>query len=380
MQVKGLSDVFVASGVEMVDDVTFVAMLYGYNIRGKVRLPSAPTVEFFFYGKVYIESREHAMDFIGQYEEQFGHAKIRFSEKYVSNLLDIGGMEAPEVKERLGKIGSLMLANNFGATDTLPPDDPEPEPEPVAPPPSQKQGFFQRNQNSQPTPQMQNQPSMQRPGQPQMQRQGQPQMQRQGQPQMQRQGGQPPLQHMQQRPSKAKQPIYEEPKAPFEDYKVVSKLVQIFINGVNKTGANTFTTLFHGFNLVGKMLHPMKDDVQIVFYGQLMNNVTDEFEKLRMEMNQKYGKVPMRMIGGSCEIILLLEGKDAAVGKEMLGCVSGFMLKNNIAAANLPNTVGNVIQTYTAENFKPSGRPTGPRSLGGVSSPGQAPQQPDLLQ
>ena len=124
------------------------------------------------------------------------------------------------------------------------------------------------------------------------------------------------------------------------------------------------------------MLSPFKEDVEIIFYGQLMNNVTDEFEELKATMNEKYGNVPMRMIGGSCDIILYLEDKDAAQSKEMLGCVSGFMMKNNIAAINLPNTVGATIKTFTAEDFKTTA-PSGPRSLGGYTpQSGSAPSQP----
>ena len=158
---------------------------------------------------------------------------------------------------------------------------------------------------------------------------------------------------------------------------MLEKLTQIFVNGVNQTSHNMFTTLYHGYNLVGKMLSPVKDDVEIIFYGQLMNNVTDQFEELKAEMNEKYGNVPMRMIGGSCDVILYLEGKDAAQSKEMLGCVSGFMMRNNIAAINLPNTVGKTITTFTAENFQPA-RPSGPRSLGGYAGQqgGTAPTQP----
>lgn len=360
MQVKGLSDVFVASGVETVDAETFTALFYGYEVRGKVRLPSAPTVEFFFYANVYMESREQAMDFMKEYEEKFGHARIRITEKYISVLLDIGGMEAPQVKERLGMIGNFMITNGFGAI-ALQPEEPEPEPEPPAPP--------------QPTQQQRPQPTARgglRPGQqPPTQRPGQPPTQRPGQSPTQRPGqtmrGQP-------RPK----PPVEELKIPFEEYKSVAKLVQIFVNGVNVTALNRFTTLYHGYNLAGKLLHPIKEDVEIIFYGQLMDNVSEEFEKLRAEMNQKYGKVPMRMIGGSCDIILYLDGKDPVVAKEMLGCVSGFMMKNNIAAINLPNTVGATITTYTAENYKAPNRPSGraPMSQPGATRPGPAAPQP----
>ena len=47
MQVRGLGDVFVASGVNEVDDKTFTALFYGYEVRGKVVIPSIPSVEFF---------------------------------------------------------------------------------------------------------------------------------------------------------------------------------------------------------------------------------------------------------------------------------------------------------------------------------------------
>lgn len=355
MQVKALSDVFVASGIEMVDDVTFTALFYGYEVRGKVRVPTTPMVEFFFYGSVYIDSKEMVDEFVNDFDEKFGHARMKFSDKYVSILLDIGGMEAPQVKERLGAIGNFMIQNGFGAT-AMPPEEPEPEPEPEKKP--------------EPAPRQQQQQQAQQQQQP-AQRGGIRQRQRQ-QPNQD-----PPLQHMQQRPQRQapQQPVYEEPKVPFEQYKVVQKLTQVFINGVNQTSNNMFTTLYHGYNVVGKMLSPAKDDIEVVFYGQLMNNVTEEFEELKATMNEKYGNVPMRMIGGSCDAILYLEGRDVAQSKEMLGCISGFMMKNNIAAMNLPNTVGNTIKTYTAENFKPSVQ-TGPRSLGGFNPQAGTPPTP----
>ena len=120
MQVKALSDVFVASGIEMVDDETFTALFYGYEVRGKVRVPTTPTVEFFFYGNVYIDGPDQINDFRNEYEEKFGHARIRFTDKYIALLLDMGGLEAPQVKERLGAVGSFMIANGFGAIQMLP--------------------------------------------------------------------------------------------------------------------------------------------------------------------------------------------------------------------------------------------------------------------
>lgn len=350
MQVKDLSDVFVASGIEMEDGETFTALFYGYEVRGKVRAPAVPIVEFYFYGNVYIDEPEQARDFIADYEEKFGHAKIRFTDKFISLLVDIGGMEAAQVKERLGMVGNFMISNGFGAIAMLP-EEPEPEPEP----------------EPQPEPQPQPQPQQQsaRGGFLRQRQQAAAQQQQQQQAQ--------PQQQQQQRPQ---QPVYEEPKVPFDQYKVLPKLTQIFRNGVNQTSNNMFTTLHHGYNVVGKMLSPVKDDIEVIFYGQLMNNVTDEFEELKAQMNEKYQNVPMRMIGGSCDVILYLDDRDADAAKEMLGCISGFMMRNNIAAVNLPNTVGNTIKTYTAESFQ-NQRPTGPRSLGGYqpSQGGTAPSQ-----
>ena len=125
MNIKGLSDVFVASGVNEIDDKTFTALFYGYEIRGKVKAPAIPTVEFFFYGNVYIDQPSLAEDFINGYEEKFGHAKFRFSDKYVSVLIDMGGLDAPKVKERLAAVGNFMISNGFGAI-ALQPEEPEP--------------------------------------------------------------------------------------------------------------------------------------------------------------------------------------------------------------------------------------------------------------
>ena len=311
MDVKGLSDVFVASGVDMVDEKTFTALFYGYEVRGKVIVPSLPTVEFFFYGNVYIDGPEQKDEFINDFEEKFGHAKFRFTDKFISILLDIGSLEAAQVKERLGAVGSFMISNGFGAI-ALQPEEPEPEPEPE--PVEEK-------------------------------------IQAKPQPKMQPVQQQRPVQ--QQQPKKQpQQPVYEEPKIPFEDYKVVEKLTEMFLLGINKVTENTFTTIYHGYNVVGKMLSPVKDDIEIIFYGELMNNVTDEFEKLKADLTEKYERFPIRMVGGSCDAILYLDGKDIGQCKEMLGEISGFMMKNNIVAINLPNTIGRPALTYTAESFK----------------------------
>ncbi len=310
MNVKGLADVFVASGVNEVNEKTFTALFYGYEIRGKVRVPSVPTVEFFFYGNVFLESRQQADEFINGYEEKYDHAKFRFSDRYVSIMFDIGNLDAPKVKERLAAVGNFMISNGFGAI-ALQPEEPEPEPEP-APAPQQTQ--------AKPQPKMQ--PQQQRPVQQQPQRQA------------------------------PQQPVYQEPKVPFEDYKVLDKLTQIFLLGVNKVTDNTFTTLYHGYNVVGKLLSPVKDDIEVIFYGELTQNATEAFEAFQNEMNEKYGRVPMRMVGGSCDAILYLDGKDVAQCKEMLGQISGFMMKNSIVAVNLPNTIGRPVASYTAESLK----------------------------
>lgn len=316
MDIKGLSDVFVASGVNEVDDKTFTALFYGYEIRGKVKAPSIPTVEFFFYGNVYIEGPEQTEKFIAEYEEKFGHAKFRFSDKFISVLVDLGGLDAPKVKERLAAVGSFMISSGFGAI-ALQPEEPEPEPEPQ---PVVEEAKIQ----AKPQPKMQPAPQ-----------------QVQQQRQVQQQPKQPP-----------KQPVYEEPKVPFEEHKVLDKLVEIFMLGINKVSHNTFTTIYHGYNVVGKMLSPVKDDIEIIFYGDLTENVTEDFAAFQNELNQKYGKVPIRMVGGSCDAILYLEGKDISQCREILGQISGFMIKHSIVAINLPNTIGSPVATYTAESYK----------------------------
>ena len=314
MDIKGLSDVFVASGVNEVDDKTFTALFYGYEIRGKVKAPSIPTVEFFFYGNVYIDSPEQSEKFISEYEEKLGHAKFRFSDKFISILLDIGSLDAPKVKERLAAVGNFMISNGFGAI-ALQPEEPEPEPEPIPQPPKMQ---------AKPQPKMQPVPQ-----------------QVQQQRQVQQQPKQPP-----------KQPVYEEPKIPFEEHKVLDKLVQIFLLGINKVSHNTFTTIYHGYNVVGKMLSADKDDIEVIFFGELTENVTDDFAVFQNELNQKYGKFPIIMKGGSCQAIMYLEGKDIGQCKEMLGQISGFMIKHSIVAVNLPNTIGSPVATYTAESYK----------------------------
>ena len=315
MNIKGLSDVFVASGVNEIDDKTFTALFYGYEIRGKVKAPAIPTVEFFFYGNVYIDQPSLAEDFINGYEEKFGHAKFRFSDKYVSVLIDMGGLDAPKVKERLAAVGNFMISNGFGAI-ALQPEEPEPEPEPEP-----KSVVEPAKIQAKPQPKMKPAPQ-----------QTQQQVQQQRQP--------------------PKQPVYEEPKVPFEEHRVLEKLVQIFLMGINKVSYNTFTTIYHGYNIVGKMLSPVKDDIEIIFYGDLTQNVTEEFAAFQNELNEKYGKVPIRMVGGSCDAILYLDGKDITQCKEILGQISGFMIKHSIAAINLPNTIGSPVATYTAESYK----------------------------
>ena len=332
MQVMDLEGVFVASGVEMVNNKTFTALFWGYEVRGKVIVPSIPTVEFFFYGNVFLESQEQAKTFVEEYDEKFGHAKFRFSDKFISILLDIGSLDAKAVKERLGAVCNFMISNGFGAI-ALQPEEPEPEPMPV------------------PEPQ---------PQQP---------MQQQRQPVMQQQRQQQPAPQ-----PKPQQPVYEEPKVPFEQYKVVEKLTQIFLMGVNKISENMFTTIYHGYNVVGKMLNPMKDDIEIIFYGQLTQNVGDEFVEFAASLTEKYEKFPVKMEGGSCRAILYFENKEIAECKEMLGQISGFMMRNNIVAINLPNTVGRPIQSYTQESYRamkqsaPSGASSFNKPSSGYSS------------
>ena len=126
----------------------------------------------------------------------------------------------------------------------------------------------------------------------------------------------------------------------------------MFLLGVNKVSHNTFTTIYHGYNLVGKMLNPDRDEVELIFYGALTQNVGEEFEKLKAELTEKHQRFPIRMVGGSCDAIFYLEGKEVSECKAMLGEISGFMMKNSIVAVNLPNTIGKPIQTFTAESLK----------------------------
>ena len=139
---------------------------------------------------------------------------------------------------------------------------------------------------------------------------------------------------------------------PFEEYHVLPKLAEMFLLGVNQVSHNTFTTIYHGYNLVGKMLDPDRDEVELIYYGALTQNVGEEFEVFKAELAEKYVRFPIRMVGGSCDAIFYLEDKDVGECKAMLGEVSGFMMRNNIVAVNLPNTIGKPIKTFTAEDFK----------------------------
>ena len=75
MDIKGLNDVFVA-GVNDVDAKTFTTLLYGYEIRGKIRVPTIPTVEFFFYGNVDIEDPSVTREFIEGFEDGLIGSKV----------------------------------------------------------------------------------------------------------------------------------------------------------------------------------------------------------------------------------------------------------------------------------------------------------------
>lgn len=324
MLVKDLEDVFIASGVNVVDDNTFTALFHGYEIRGKIIVPSIPTVEFFFFGNVDLYEKEAIGQFVNEFQQKYENAKFRVTDKFISILLDIGSLDKTTLKERLGAVSAFMMSNNFGAIAIQPELEPEPEPQPAP---------VQQPMRQQPMMQQQRQPV-------------QKQMPVQQQP---------------------VQPVPQEPQVPFEDHMILPKLTQMFILGINQVSQNTFTTIYHGFNVVGKMLSATKDDIEIIFYGDLMHNVTEEFAKFSADMNEKYGSMPMRMVGGSVDVILYLNGKDISLCKQILGEISGFMMQNNIAATNLPSTIGHVIQTYNEEYFK-NPQPKQPTGYGAGSA------------
>lgn len=315
MVVNDLSEVFIASGVEKVNDKTFTALFHGYNLRGKILDPVIPTVKFTFYGNAQPETEEFFAEFKAQLEETYGSIPVEMTKNSVSIVLELNSLDKNSLKERLGKISGFMMSNDMGVIN-IPPEPPEAPPKPA---PKKQPKATQKEPPKAPTP-----------------------------------------------PPAPPKPVIEEPAVPFEDHMVLKKLTQIFLLGINQISNDSFTTIYHGYNVMGKMLSPTKPVVELVFYGELMGNVTEEFEKLKAHLNEKYGNLPVRMVGGSCDAIFDFNGKDIGQSKEMLGEISGFMMKHSIVAINFPSTVPAAVKTFTEDTFKDSqGRP---QSSGGYAS------------
>lgn len=327
MKVEQLAEVFVASGVNKVDDITFTALFHGYEVRGKVIMPSVPRVNFTFFGNIDLDDIEDFEKFRADLCAEYGKHIVKMGDKFISIVVDIGFLEIAQTKEILGKVSGFMMSHGYGAIGLQPEPEPEPEPVPVQQP-------IQIQQQRQPM-QVQRQPQRQPVQQQQQMQQRQPAQQR------------PP-----------------EPVVPFEEHECLARLTQIFLLGVNQVSQNMFTTLYHGYNVLGKMCSPVDPVIEVIFYGDLTQNVEGEFEKFKLDLSEKYGNVPIRMVGGSIDALLDFRGKDIGQSKEMLGMISGFMMRNSIIAVNFPNTVGKTIKTFTQDDFQQDQR----RSSVSVSS------------
>lgn len=292
MNLTQLSAIFVSSGVNKVDERTFTALYHGYNLRGKIIAPTVPTVDFIFYGDIDPDIQTACDEFVPTLFEKYGRFPIKVGNNFFSALLDLSVRDVAGVKAVLDEITMFMMANNCGALGTLPPEPVEiPAPQPTAQP--------QRASRRQPAPAPQSK--------------------------------QPP------RP--APKPPEPEITVPFADHTVLERVLKIFILGINKISENSFTTLFHGYNIVGKMPKADKEILDITFYGESFGDINPALEEFAKQMNEKYGEMKLRNVSGSVGIVIDVSGRADSDVKAILGEVSGFMMKNNIVAINLPNTV-----------------------------------------
>lgn len=286
-----LSEVFVASGVNKVNDNTFTAFYHGYNLRGKIVAPTVPVVDFIFYASIYPEAMEDFQDFAPYFSGKFGgNIPLQMDSNAVRVMLELRNMEIEQVKEILGEVTKFMMAEGLGAIN-IPPELPEPpKEEPVKAQPKKET------------------PKLQQPQQPAQ-------------------------------PKPAPKPPVIEDTTPFEEHAVLEKLTQIFIMGLNECSNNMFTTVFHGYNVQGKMLSPTRERVSFTFYGNPTENIAEAYNEFVNTMKSKYDSFSIRAVGGSLEVTFDFEGISADDCKKMLGEVSGFMIGNSIAAINLPSTV-----------------------------------------
>ena len=322
MQVEQLSDVFVASGVNMVNGSTFTALFHGYNLRGKIVAPTVPVVDFIFYGNIHYGTEEAFSEFYNDFSEKFGRIPVKMDDNAVRILVELKDKEPSQVKELLGAVAGFMMANNIAVINIPPEPDPVPEPEP--------------------------QPAVQQPTQQQPIQQ----------PVVQSQRAEPRNEHPVPQPP-------QEPAVPFEDHMILEKLTKIFIMGLNKVSNNTFTTVFHGYNIYAKMMSPTNSVVDFIFYGQPLQveNIAEKFNSFVAEMTEKYGNFPIRGVGGgNLEVMLDFKDKNPDECKAMLGEVSGFMIKNDIVCVSFPSNVP------TGVPYNPNGAEQPQQSPAGQSS------------
>lgn len=289
MNLAQLSEIFVVSGVNQVNENTFTALFHGYNLRGKIILPSVPTVDFIFYGNIDPDIQAPCDEFVPELFGKYGRFPIKVGNNFFSVLLDLSVRDVQTVKSILGEVTNFMMNNNCGALTTLPP---EPAPEP--PKPEQK-----------PMPPKQVAKIVPQPPAP---------------------------------PKPAPKPPEQKPAVPFEKHNVLNRLPAIFILGINKISEDSFTSLYHGYNVVGKMPSADEEILELTFYGESIGDISSSFEKFSNEMKEKYS-ASMKNMSGSVTVRLNISGRADSDVKSILGEVSGFMMKHNIIAINFPNTV-----------------------------------------
>lgn len=317
MNLTQLSEVFIASGINQVNESTFTALYHGYNLRGKIIAPSVPTVEFIFYGDIDPDIQGACDEFVPELFEKYGRFPIKVGNNFFSVLLDLSVRDIAGVKAVLSDVTNFMMANNCAALGTLPP---EPVEVPV------------------PQPQMQNKPAQKGKAVPK-----------------------PQQQQMTKPVPKTPEP---EVSVPFADHMVLERVLKIFMLGINKISENSFTTLYHGYNVVGKMPSAVKGILDLTFYGESFGDINEDFDAFVSQMAEKYGEMTLKNVAGSIEIIFDINGRADSDVKTVLGEISGFMMKHSIVAVNFPNTV-------------PSGEPYNPNAESTPKPSYTAPQAQD---
>lgn len=295
MVLTQLSEVFVASGINQVNESTFTALYHGYNLRGKIIVPAVPTVDFIFYGDIDPDIQSVCDDFVPKLFEKYGRFPIKVGNNFFSVLLDLSVRDAENVKAILSEITGFMMANNCGAIGTLPPEPVEvPVPDQQMPAPAVKPNPVVK-QKQQPQPQAEVKP-VPKPPEPEI-------------------------------------------TVPFENHLVLARVLKIFMLGINKISENSFTTLYHGYNVVGKMPTAAKEIIELTFYGEATVDISADIQEFAGHMSEKYGDISLKNMGGSINVVINISGRADSDVKTILGEVSGFMMKHSIVAINFPNTV-----------------------------------------